>query len=281
MAQPAEDDAVDDEEDGELLEVDGEITEVLDHGEACADERRVDYAVGDVVEFIAQYKEEQQQAETFDRLFSDTCIQSLKGRANDIAGIWPEQVGEHAIHPPFNKEGRWDGDNGSPQEGSDAQKPGLVLVAVNEVDEQEDAYRRYGGDDDSGQYAADAILGEGREGEQAIEDKGNGGADGEKEQADSSDEPARTNAHTLWQGKLHGDTDTEQAFLFALFPDLGDEFRGGLFGQGCRGQAWRCDRRGCLWGTLQTLWTLASTLCGDVVEARALIIRLHGVRDGS
>ena len=120
MAQPAEDDAVDDEKDGELPEVDGEIAEVLDHGEACADEDSIDDAVGDVIKFIAQYNEEEQQAEAFDGLFGEAGVQALKGRTNDIAGTSPEKVGEHAVHFPLNEQGRRDGDNCSPEKGGEA-----------------------------------------------------------------------------------------------------------------------------------------------------------------
>src|SRR5437868_11663991 len=110
MAQPAEDDAVDDEKDGELPEVDGEIAEVLDHGEACADEDSIDDAVGDVIKFIAQYNEEEQQAEAFDGLFGEAGVQALKGRTNNIAGTSPEKVGEHAVLFPLNEQGRRDGE---------------------------------------------------------------------------------------------------------------------------------------------------------------------------
>ncbi len=79
MAEPAKHNAIDDEEDRELLKVDGEIVEVLDHGETGADEGSVDDAVGDIVEFIAQYNKEQQQSQTLDGFFCDASIQALEG----------------------------------------------------------------------------------------------------------------------------------------------------------------------------------------------------------
>src|SRR6266446_3229062 len=125
----------------------GKIAKIFHKGKACTNQRGINDAIGHVIELVAQDDKEQDQAQTLDCLLGHANGQAVEGRVYHLTGSWPQQILQHRVKILLNKEGRWNGDDGSPQEGRQAQKPWLTLVAIHEVDQQVDAdsrQKRYG-----------------------------------------------------------------------------------------------------------------------------------------
>src|ERR1700681_1169339 len=87
MAEPAQDNPTDNQENQEILGVQGKIVEVFDHREARADQGPVDDAISDIVKLVAQDDEEQEQAKPLNGLLGYTCVKSLKKDAQHVAGF--------------------------------------------------------------------------------------------------------------------------------------------------------------------------------------------------
>src|SRR5215472_12455220 len=95
VAQPAEDHSANYKKHERFPGVAGEVPEIFHKGEAGANQGGIDDTIGNIIEFIAQNKKEQEQAKPFHRFLRDTGVQPIERITQDITCSWTEEILQH------------------------------------------------------------------------------------------------------------------------------------------------------------------------------------------